>query len=168
LHGGPERLPLDPVLSLPGEENENRDKPRNDKHPVLAVETKKRKMLSENLHALAPPSLCRISGLFEQDKGSSGFNILFLYFRQAAWLVHGALRASVCKAGRRACVPGNGLLRATVRSVPHFPDACSRGGPVPHRVAAETTLAAALAPRMTQLLPGGTGLNDNSLSNSEG
>jgi hypothetical protein len=54
VHGGPERLPSDPVASLPDEENENCDQPNDDRHPVLAFETQKSKMLSENLHAPAP------------------------------------------------------------------------------------------------------------------
>ena len=42
LSGGP----LDPIARLPDEENENRDQPDDDKHPVLAFETQKSKMLS--------------------------------------------------------------------------------------------------------------------------
>jgi hypothetical protein len=54
LHSGPEWLPLDPVAGPPDEDNENCDQPNADRHPVLAFEPQKSKMLSENLHAPAP------------------------------------------------------------------------------------------------------------------
>jgi hypothetical protein len=60
-----------PIASLPDEENENRDHANHDKHPVLAFETQKSKMLNEKLHRFRP--------LFVQNRRFDGKNILFLY-----------------------------------------------------------------------------------------
>jgi hypothetical protein len=59
------------IASLPDEENENRDHANHDKHPVLAFETQKGKMLNEKLH--------RARSLFVQNRRFGGKNILFLY-----------------------------------------------------------------------------------------
>lgn len=47
LHVGPERgCASDTIAGLPDDENENRDQPNDNGHPVLAFETQKGKMLS--------------------------------------------------------------------------------------------------------------------------
>jgi hypothetical protein len=87
-----------PIASLPDKENENRDHAYHDKHPVLAFETQKGKMLNEKLHRFRP--------LFVQDRHFGGKNILFLYL-----LMSGAAPA-------RDAAPGQGFdlvrLRITV------------------------------------------------------
>jgi hypothetical protein len=60
------------IASPPDEKNESRDHANHDKHPVLAFETQKGKMLNEKLH--------RARSLFVQDRRFSRENILFLYF----------------------------------------------------------------------------------------
>ncbi|HKB89608.1 MAG TPA: hypothetical protein VKC60_03710 [Opitutaceae bacterium] len=44
-----------PIAILPDEKNVGRDHPNHDKHPVLAFETQKSKMLNEKLHRPPPP-----------------------------------------------------------------------------------------------------------------
>jgi hypothetical protein len=47
-------LPSDSIASLPDEKNESRDQANHDKHPVLAFETQKGKMLNQKLHRFRP------------------------------------------------------------------------------------------------------------------
>jgi hypothetical protein len=49
-------LPSDPIASLPGEKNESGDQADHDKHPVLASEAQKSKMLNKKLHRSRPHS----------------------------------------------------------------------------------------------------------------
>jgi hypothetical protein len=62
----------DPIAGLPNEDNKNRDQSGRDEHPVLAFESKKSKVIDQNLHASVL--------IFGQDKRFDDENVLFLYF----------------------------------------------------------------------------------------
>jgi hypothetical protein len=70
----------DPVASRPDEKKEGRDHGDQDKHPVLALETENRKMLTRNCTAPAPAfgafCLCGIGGSVAQ--------IYYFYMDRAA------------------------------------------------------------------------------------
>jgi hypothetical protein len=48
----------DPVASLPDEKNESHKHSYHEKHPVLALETQKGKMLDQKLHRSCSPIFC--------------------------------------------------------------------------------------------------------------
>jgi hypothetical protein len=52
---GPSRQASDPMAIAPGKESKNGDHRGHDKHPVLAVEAEKRKMLGQKLQRSGSP-----------------------------------------------------------------------------------------------------------------